>query len=312
MTYSPAPTAYVTGQKYRFITNFSNTGAATVAVNGLAALPLKKFGGTGLASGDLGSGVVVECVYDGTNCQLTSFSGSTTGSGAFVLATSPTINGKSIANPIITSINVQKFSSSGTYTPSTGMVYVTFECWGGGGGGQGISGGTNVAAGAAGGGSGGYSRKTATASTVGASQTVTIGAAGSAGSAGGGVGGAGGTTSVGSLCIANGGSGANATGGAGGTAGTGDITATGAPGMTSFSYLSGSGYGAMSGMGGSTLVGGGGGSVSCGTVITTAGINGTGYGSGGSGACTDNNSGGSQAGGAGTAGYVVATEYVSN
>jgi len=72
VTYSPAPTAYVTGQKYRFITNFSNTGASTVAVNGLAALPLKKYGATALASGDLGSGVAVECVYDGTNCEITS------------------------------------------------------------------------------------------------------------------------------------------------------------------------------------------------------------------------------------------------
>lgn len=72
VTYSPAPTAYAVGQTYRFITNFANTAAADVNFNTLGALPLKKQGSVALASADLGNGVAVECVYDGTNCQITS------------------------------------------------------------------------------------------------------------------------------------------------------------------------------------------------------------------------------------------------
>lgn len=72
VAYSPAPTAYATGQTYRFITNFANTAAADVNFNSLGAIPLKKQGNVSLASGDVGISSVVECVYDGTNCQITS------------------------------------------------------------------------------------------------------------------------------------------------------------------------------------------------------------------------------------------------
>ena len=70
ITYSPVPTAYVTGQHYPFIANFSNTGAATVNVNSLGAKSIKKNGATALASGDIASGQVVDEVYDGTNMQM--------------------------------------------------------------------------------------------------------------------------------------------------------------------------------------------------------------------------------------------------
>ncbi len=72
VTYSPAVTALVTGSPYCFITNFSVTGSATVNINTLGAKTIKKLGGTNLASGDLGNGVVVSGYYDGTNFQLTS------------------------------------------------------------------------------------------------------------------------------------------------------------------------------------------------------------------------------------------------
>ena len=72
VAYSPAITAYVTGQVYSFITNFQNTGSATVNINTVGAITLKKLGGTNLASADLGSGAAVQCVYDGTNCQVIS------------------------------------------------------------------------------------------------------------------------------------------------------------------------------------------------------------------------------------------------
>lgn len=73
---SPAVTAYVTGTRYRFKANTANTGAATINFNSVGALTIKKpFGGsitTDLADNDIRAGQWVECVYDGTNCQMTS------------------------------------------------------------------------------------------------------------------------------------------------------------------------------------------------------------------------------------------------
>lgn len=73
VSYTPAPTAYVAGQKFFFKANFQNTGAATINVNGLGAKSIKKLdGATDLASTDISSGAMVEIMYDGTNFQLTS------------------------------------------------------------------------------------------------------------------------------------------------------------------------------------------------------------------------------------------------
>lgn len=62
--------AYVSGQAFKIKTNFANTGAATINVDGLGAKSIVKNGSTALASGDLASGQVYEIAYDGTNFQL--------------------------------------------------------------------------------------------------------------------------------------------------------------------------------------------------------------------------------------------------
>lgn len=212
----------------------------------------------------------------------------------------------------INKITVAAFNASGTYTPTTGMVYCTIECVGGGGAGGGAVTGAAQSQGGGGGGAGGYSRITVTAATIGASKTVTIGAAGTAGSAGNNPGGNGGDTSVTTICVGKGGTGGGAAngaigiGGAGGVGGTGDIAA---PGMNGFSSGAGTGTALVSvssGAGGSTLFGSGG----RGVAAQATGEAGTGNGSGGSGGTTYNN-GGSTAGGAGSKGVVVITEFLS-
>jgi hypothetical protein len=62
----------LTGRLLLFKTNAANTGACTLAVNGLAATAIKKLDGTDPASGDLPNGKVIAVVYDGTNFQLVS------------------------------------------------------------------------------------------------------------------------------------------------------------------------------------------------------------------------------------------------
>lgn len=67
---SPAPSAYVTGQVYRFIVANTNTGAVTLNVNSVGAKAITKNGTTALVAGDLLAGAAVEVVYDGTQFQL--------------------------------------------------------------------------------------------------------------------------------------------------------------------------------------------------------------------------------------------------
>lgn len=254
-----------------------------------------------------------------------------TGSGALVFAASPTLSGVPLSptaaantnttqiattafvNTAIRVVKKQVFTSSGTYTPSTGIQYAIIECLGAGGGGGGVANaGATATNNAQGGGAGSYSRTYASAASIGASQTVTIGAAGAAGASGANAGGNGGDTSVGSLCIGKGGSGGGTTTGspgAGGVAGTGDFTATGAPGFSMMSYSTTIAFTAQyTAPGGSSVFGGG--AISLGTGTTSAGAAATGYGSGGGGASSINASG-ANAGGAGTAGVVIVTEYTN-
>jgi len=210
--------------------------------------------------------------------------------------------------------NIVTFTASGTYTPPAGLVAVIVEVVGGGGaggGGEGVS--SQVAAGA-GGGAGGYSRKHILAADLGATETVTVGAAGAAGTAGNNAGGSGGTSSFGSHLSATGGTGGGttSTAAAAGVAGTaagvgsgGDINYQGAPGGGAMGTFA-SGL-IMGGQGGASYFGGGGRQrLSFGTTVFT-GFAGGAVGAGGSGG-TSINAGGAVAGGAGGGGIVIVQE----
>ncbi|WP_337047435.1 glycine-rich domain-containing protein [Serratia liquefaciens] len=104
-------------------------------------------------------------------------------------------------------IGVQRFTASGTYTPTPGTRYVIVEAVGGGGGGGGCSD-TSVdnAAVSGGGGSGSYVRTKIDNATIGDATAITIGIGG-AGGVGGNAGTIGGDTKFGSLVTATGGRG---------------------------------------------------------------------------------------------------------
>lgn len=209
--------------------------------------------------------------------------------------------------PVLDKINIQTFSSTGTYTPTSGTQYAIFELVGGGGGGGSI---TSNNQGCGGGGSGGYLKAMLTSAQIGASQVVTIGTGGASASNGS-------TTSVGTLLSATGGA-AGATGSAIGSPGGAGGTPTVSTG-SAIVLLSGQpgSWGATDFM----TVGGGGGSSPFGAGAPIiffgnnnsqfSGANGTGNGSGGSGAGSSSGGGSSANGGAGTAGYVVVTEFIS-
>lgn len=202
-------------------------------------------------------------------------------------------------------LNVQRFTSSGTYTPTTGTGSVVVEIQGGGGGGGGsvatAAGQVSVGAGGAG---GGYIKHRMTSGFSGA--TVTIGAAGTTGS--GVSGGVGGNTSFAGV-TANGGAGGvssvaaattiNSGPAAGGTSSGGSIlNVSGNP-----STWGTTGAQVSLSNGGSSMLGAGGMSG-----FQATGGAATGFGGGGGG--TGN--GASQAavtGGSATAGVVIVWEY---
>lgn len=222
-------------------------------------------------------------------------------------------NGTS-ADPSFKSLSVVKqvFTGNNTYTPTSGMVYCVIECCGGGGaGGGGASAGAGNYSTGAGGGAGEYAVGVFSAATIGASQSVTIGAGGTGNS--GADGGNGGNTSVGSTLIsANGGSGGGhsaastsvaAAGGAGGSGGTGgSYRISGQAGFGGWAYVTP--FLDFPGVGASNPLGFGGAAVTNGT-----GGAGTGYGSGGGGA-GDQSTSTARTGGAGGGGIVIVTEYV--
>lgn len=219
----------------------------------------------------------------------------------------------------ISSIVVRKFTTSATYFPTSGMVFCNVKMVGGGGGGGGCADSTdNKVAAASGGSSSGYSESTLTAATVGASQTITVGAGGAQGTTSNGS--DGGDSSFGTLVIANrGGWGQGGVfnavqtasrGGLNVNAGTGDITSSGMPGACGFAIYNATSSIAIAGFGGSSVFGGGGSVQPLVGSGQTSSFASTGYGSGGSGAAVLQ--GGTQSSGnAGKSGIVIITEYIA-
>lgn len=89
------------------------------------------------------------------------------------------VTNNAINNQTYFILNRQVFTSSGTYTPTTGMTYCLVEIIGGGGGGGGCQATNSTQFCVSGGGGGGeYASGIFTISAIGSSQTVTIGAGG--------------------------------------------------------------------------------------------------------------------------------------
>lgn len=209
------------------------------------------------------------------------------------------------------SVNYIRFTSSGTYMPSSSMLFCRVTAKGGGGGAGGAWGnGSSYIAATGGGGEGATAFGFCSPAQIGASQSVVVGAGG-AGGAGGGAGADGGYSWMGSLVNAGGGSGSvgiegnkiSSTGGMGGRSGNGPILTPGSSGQYGVASASGSIFGGAGGGGG------GGDSVGIGANFTsTAGADAAASsGAGGGGAAAY---GTAVSGGNGGSGFVEIIEYI--
>jgi hypothetical protein len=294
-------------------------------------IPVTDATGSALTSAILGDGQLIIGSTDGILVPATLTAGSNV-----TIVNGPgtvTINATGGTGPGFSGINIETFTSSGTYTPPANLAFIVLEAVGGGGAGGGA--GTETAFSTThsiggGGASGGYARVELSAAQVGASATVTIGAGGVGAIT---TGPQGGSTSF--VCTAGtfscpGGFGGirnqriagqpmGAQGGlvSTGFAGSWDRTFAGQPGGVGFSWSAGSPnrlVQACTGAGGESYFGGGGtyDVIWERTVgdITRTGHAGPTAGSGGSGAFVGSNGNVSVLGGNGAPGIVIITEYL--
>jgi len=70
VTLTPTLTAYVNRQVFWITFGNTNTGASTLNIDGLGAIPLVKNVSTALVSGDITAGAILPVIYDGTNFQI--------------------------------------------------------------------------------------------------------------------------------------------------------------------------------------------------------------------------------------------------
>lgn len=233
---------------FRIVVPSTNTGPCTLNINGLGTDPLR-FKDAALISGDIPAGSIIQTCWDGTHHQILSVS-------------SAGLNRRPTGSTIII------YSSSTTYTVPEGVRKVKVFLWGGGAGGGPFMSGQNTAGG---GGSAGGFNSTVIDVVTGDVLTITIGAGGAGGTTL--PGGNGGLTSV----LKNGVIALTAEGGTAGTPGTpgsntlpvqgggftsGSFGVRGGLGKAGWAMLGdGGAVYTMSGDGGDSPFGGGGGTV---------------------------------------------------
>lgn len=304
---TPAIKALTAGLQINVQIGHSNTGASTIAVNGLTAVAVvNNSGGGALNANDLLVGSVATFTYDGTSFRFEPSQGRLLRTLVYTR----------IAGVQNVSINGGAPTPTGAtlFTPLAETAFALCEVQGGGGAGGGAINPTagQVALGAPGS-SGSYGKSNFPIATIGASQAVTVGLGGAVAS--GLAGGNGGASSIGAILTAGGGGGGSVTtsvavpsllgqtAATAGAAGANMFSCIGVPGGPSIA-MAATVVGSYGGQGGGTVFG-------TPTIFVGGNANGVGattYGAGGSGTAILNGAGPANGGG-GAAGIVIIEEY---
>lgn len=122
ITVAPAPTAYVAGQKFTFKADVANTGTATLNVNSLGAVTIKKNVSDNIETGDIKANSIVTVVYDGTNFQTIS-GASTNGTLRLTSNTENDVNEWTTVSAIPDADLGWAVNSNSTYVAANGVSY---------------------------------------------------------------------------------------------------------------------------------------------------------------------------------------------
>jgi len=280
-TLSPAPASLTVGMEISVRIATSNTGPATLNINGTGAEPIVRGNNQPLVGGELSG--IARFIWDGTSFQMASL-----GPGQL--------------------LNLQRFTASGTYTPTPGTNLAFVRAIGGGGaGGGGFSTSASSYAVGSGGAAGSYGEKFVLSPNT-TAVTIGLGGVGASGASGG----SGGTTSFGALLSCPGGGGGptatiasnssivSAQGAPGAVPTGADKGWAGQPGQCGFIFAN---FGPVSGQGAMSQFGAGG-------TNTAGGIGGAGSGHGsGSGGNANGVSQGNTTGSTARSGYLEVWEY---
>lgn len=125
--YTTNALADLTGRVLLFRTNAANTGACTLAVNGLAATAIKKLDGTDPSGGDLPNGKVIAVCFDGTVFQLLSGTSSASlpdvvTAGTYATPSSVTLDAKGRITAITAGTTPAAFSGTAVSLPAAGAA----------------------------------------------------------------------------------------------------------------------------------------------------------------------------------------------
>ena len=115
-TASPTITEYAIGAAYSFIAANTNSGAVTLAIDGLTAKAITKAGSNALAAGDIQAGMLVYVHYDGTRFQMI---GNAVYGGS---VTNATITGSTITGGSISGLSTDLAIADGGTGASTALA----------------------------------------------------------------------------------------------------------------------------------------------------------------------------------------------
>lgn len=175
-SYVPKLPALIDGMRLTFKAKTANTGASTFAPNGNTAYPLYSHANQALQGGEIIANGLIEVEWNST---LTAWVLCGNSGGALPVAAATQSNhAMQLGQATGRLLNIQTFTSSGTYMPTAGTnkIYVTVLGAGGGGGGARGTTSSSLQSIGGGGGGGGYARSVFTSGF--SSVVVTIGAGG--------------------------------------------------------------------------------------------------------------------------------------
>ncbi len=124
ITLDPVPAAYYAGMMVVFKANTANTGAATLNVNALGAKTIKKNHDQDLADGDIEAGQIVTVIYDGTDFQMQSQTGTTISFATLNAPRGFLINGKIVPSVVSNNLTVAIKTLAGNDPSVIEPVYI--------------------------------------------------------------------------------------------------------------------------------------------------------------------------------------------